>query len=64
MKCKLLPPQNLHIPVLPSRIEKQFMFSLCRSCSSEQNIDVCNHSIEERCIAGTFVTLEVYKAIE
>ena len=64
MKCKLLPPQNLHIPVLPSRIEKQLMFSLCRSCSSEQNIDVCNHSIEERCIAGTFVTLEVYKAIE
>ena len=64
IKCKLLPPQNLHIPVLPARIDKQLMFSLCRTCSSEQNVEECNHTIDERCIEGTFVSLEMYKAIE
>jgi hypothetical protein len=64
IKCTLLPPQNLHIPVLPARIDKQLMFSLCRTCSSEQNVEECNHTIDERCIEGTFVSLEMYKAIE
>ena len=37
IKCVLLPPKKLFIPVIPSRINKKLMFSLCKKCASESN---------------------------
>ena len=30
VKCKIIPPRGLHIPLLPSHINKKLMFALCR----------------------------------
>ena len=71
IKCKILPPYELYHPVLPWRYESKLLFPLCRTCA-QQNIkqallersDKCPHSAEERCLTGTWTTLELQKAIE
>ena len=37
VKCKVLPPRGLHIPLLPSHINKKLMFVLCRKCAETEN---------------------------
>jgi len=63
MKCALLPPKTLYLPVLPARICKKLMFSLCRKCTEDKSKEICTHNDNERIIEGTWVTLEIYKAI-
>ncbi|CAF1118845.1 unnamed protein product, partial [Brachionus calyciflorus] len=58
IKCRVLPPRELYFPVLPSRIKGKLVFLLCRSCA-EQQLNKFKHSIEEKSIEGTWVTLEV-----
>ncbi|CAF1070557.1 unnamed protein product, partial [Brachionus calyciflorus] len=62
IKCKVLPPRGLYFPVLPSRINGKLVFPLCRTCAQLQQTK-CNHSIEEKCLEGTWVTLEVQEAL-
>jgi hypothetical protein len=63
IKCKILPPKGLYLPVLPIRIDKKLKFTLCSICARTcQN--KCNHSEEERSLSGTWVIFEVIKAIE
>ena len=33
LKCKVLPPQNLIFPVLPTRVNKKLLFVLCNKCA-------------------------------
>jgi hypothetical protein len=54
--CKVLPPFNLYIPVLPYKTNNKLMFPLCRKCC-EENSNSCSHNDEERSIEGTWVTL-------
>ena len=63
IKCKIVPPWRLRIPVLPQRINNKLMFVLCHTCASNES-DNCNHSDEERSLTGTWTTDEVKKAIE
>ena len=63
VKCTILAPTYLHLPVLPVKLNGKLVFALCSQCALEQSID-CVHSIEERSIEGTWVTEEVNKAIE
>lgn len=63
IKCKIIPPRNLYIPVLPARINNKLVFTLCYQCALEK-LDKCSHTDNERAIEGTWVTLEVQKAIE
>ncbi|XP_046856165.1 uncharacterized protein LOC124449275 [Xenia sp. Carnegie-2017] len=63
IKCKVLAPRNLYIPILPSRIKDKLFFPLCKQCVV-QNSSVCTHSENERAFWGTFTTVEVLKAIE
>ena len=71
IKCKILPPYELYHPVLPWRYESKLLFPLCRTCA-QQNIkqallersDKCPHSVEERCLTGTWKTLELQNAVE
>lgn len=63
MKIKILPPRNLIIPALPTRINGKLIFTSCKSCSI-QKLKQCDHENEdERAIEGTYVSLEVYTAV-
>ena len=64
IKCKILPPRNLYFPVLPFRHEGKLLFPLCKSCAEKTNLLNCEHSVEERCITGTWTTIEVNEAIK
>lgn len=71
MKCKILPPRGVYLPLLPTRIqvgksgEHKLMFVLCRTCAeSQNNVSWCSHSDDERCLTGTWATPEVYRAME
>jgi hypothetical protein len=37
IKCKVLPPRELFIPVLPFRTTGKLMFPLCRVCTETKN---------------------------
>ena len=67
LKCRILPPQNLYIPVLPYRSKTgKLTFPLCRSCV-EEGVDTipCPHKNEsERALLGTWVTAELDKAVQ
>ena len=64
VKCKVLPPRGLHIPLLPSHINKKLMFVLCRKCAETENQSICNHSIGDRSLSGTWVSVELQKAVQ
>jgi len=62
IKCLILPPRRLHLPVLPAKINNKLIFTLCSKCA-ELKQKICNHSNNERALFGTWVTLEVQKAL-
>ena len=65
--CKVLPPQNLYLPVLPVKVQmgqaEKLVFPLCVKCA-EKKQQKCDHNLEERQFIGTWTTEEVKKAIE
>lgn len=64
IKCTVLPPRGLYHPVLPYRCNGKLLFPLCKTCAEAQ-IDVCEqHGDLERALTGSWVTLELYKALE
>lgn len=70
IKCKILAPYGLYLPVLPVKGEK-LTFPLCKKCVEEQmelptlqRSAVCRHTQEERCITGAWCTPELEKALE
>ncbi|XP_028393192.1 uncharacterized protein LOC114517603 [Dendronephthya gigantea] len=64
IKCSVLPPRGLFHPVLPYRTQGKLMFPLCKACADTCNQGNCNHSDAERSIQGTWVSVELQKAIE
>ena len=63
IKCKILPPKGLYIPVLPVKCNGKLMVSLCRSCTETYQQTDCHHQNEERAFIGTWVTDEVKEAV-
>jgi len=70
IKCQVLAPYGLYIPVLPVKGEK-LTFPLCMKCVEEnlalptlQRSAVCRHTREERIIEGTWCTPELEQALE
>ena len=75
IKCEVLPPSDLHLPVLPFKFQSKLFFPLCRRCVEERSSTVDNRSIqltsnkcihsqlEESCIWGTFTTPEIKDAL-
>ena len=72
VKCQVLPPEQLHIPVLPLKIKKKLFFPLCNACvkiianqsASPATIPVsCSHSPAQRAFWGTFCTPELKLAL-
>ena len=64
VKCKVLPPRRLHIPLLPFHINKKLMFVSCRKCAETENQSICNHSVGDLTLSGTWVSVELQKAVQ
>jgi len=64
IKATVLPPRNLYHPLLPMRYDGKLLFTLCRTCAEEKQQTTCQHNTEDRSITGTWVTIELYKALE
>lgn len=71
IKCKVLPPNQLYIPVLPCHINNKLVFPLCRICAITESDQSCKHSNGEREFIGTWGAPEIrlsiakgYKVIE
>ena len=67
MKCTVLPPENLYIPVLPAKFgeDKKLLFALCRTCAEERTPEIkCQHAPDQRALTGTWFIDEVKKAVE
>ena len=64
IKCKVIPPRGLYMPVLPVKCNGKLTFSLCRTCGETYRQSKCHHKDQERAFIGTWVTDEVKKAIE
>jgi len=62
--CTVIPPKNLLHPVLPYRSEGKLMFPLCKTCTDNKQTSLCKHSLQQRTLTGTWVTKELYKAVE
>ena len=64
IKCKILPPQDLYIPVLPQRFaNKKLVFPLCKSCAEQNQQVICDHTEDQRALLGSWCTPEVAEAI-
>ena len=61
LKCVVLPPTHLFLPVLPWRNGKgRFLFPLCRSCAESGETHACTHmSPEDRALIGTWTSPEL-----
>ena len=64
IRCTVLPPRWLYHPVLPVQCHDKLIFALCGTCTTEKRRAYCPHSDQFRTIRGTWVTLEVQKAVE
>ena len=63
VKCKVLAPRQMHIPVLPLKCNGKLMFSLCQACTVASQQSPCEHSDSDRAFVGTWVTDEVKEAV-
>ena len=61
LKCLVLPPTQLFLPVLPWRNGKgKLLFPLCRSCGESGQTHACTHtSPEDRVLIGTWTSARV-----
>lgn len=62
--CKVLPPHDLYLPILPMKIRDTLIFPLCYTCALNEQQELCQHTKDERCLTNTWTTLELLKAIE
>jgi hypothetical protein len=62
-KCTILPPRNLHLPVLPAKINNKLIFTLCNQCALTYQTGICVHTDKERVLTHTWPTPEIQKAL-
>jgi hypothetical protein len=58
VKCDILPPRHLYLPLLPTHCRGKLMFVLCRTCG-EKGQGKCSHTDAERELHGEWVTVEI-----
>ena len=70
-KVSILAPEKLYLPVLPVRQHGKLTFPLCSACVTEEmgklmheRSNCCGHTREQRMLHGSWVTLELQKAVE
>ena len=63
IKCEIVPPQKLFIPVLPYNCNKRLLFPLCRECAHNL-YKYCNHTNDDdRKLTNVWTSIEIQKAI-
>ncbi|XP_048588877.1 uncharacterized protein LOC125572419 [Nematostella vectensis] len=63
LKLKVLPPRDQYFPVLPTDINGQLMFALCKTCATAEHQGPCSHTDAERAMVGTWCHPEVQEAL-
>ena len=63
IKCKVLAPEKLWLPVLPIHCNKKMVFTLCQSCAENEDT-CCTHSVQQRALVGTWTSVELQKAVQ
>ena len=63
IRCTVLPPTDLYLPLLPSKINGKLIFTLCRKCAELQQTEVCGHSAKQRALTETWVSIELQKGV-
>lgn len=61
--CKILPPRDLVIPLLPIKCNGKLVFTLCAKCAEGKNGN-CSHQESERQLIHIWTTVEIDKALE
>lgn len=65
IKCTVLPPRDLFLPVLPVKAKGKLMFPLCRSCVESESNELCqHHDPRERQLTDTWCAPELHLAIK
>ena len=64
VKCTVLPPRQLYHPVLPYSTQGKLMFPLWRTCADTMQQESCHNTDADRAMHGTWVTLELEKALQ
>ncbi|XP_055389326.1 uncharacterized protein LOC129618545 [Condylostylus longicornis] len=65
IKCAVLPPQNLWLPILPIRANNKMLMVLCRSCAEMENVLYkCTHNDKERMLFGTWTDMELKLSVK
>ena len=64
VKCTVLPPKNLFLPVLPMKVNDKLSFILCQKCAESNNQVSCCHNDKERSLTSTWSTVELEEAIK
>ncbi|XP_052128309.1 uncharacterized protein LOC127750506, partial [Frankliniella occidentalis] len=64
VKCTVLPPRDLFLPVLWVKAHGKLLFPLCRTCVETQNMEVCRHDDPNlRQLTGSWCSPELQLAI-
>ena len=63
IKCKILPPRDLRIPLLPCHINDKLMLILCRACAETTNCGGYGHTHSEQCLTGTWISVGLQKVV-
>ncbi|KAK3907377.1 Ectoine dioxygenase [Frankliniella fusca] len=64
IKCTVLPPRELYIPVLPLKTQGRLMFPLCRTCAEQGCSEICRHTPEDRKFTDTWCVPELKLAVQ
>lgn len=68
MKCQLLAPDRLFLPVLPyRRADQRVCFALCAACVDSSTIEpsaICVHADDDRVLRGTWCSPEIQLALD
>ena len=64
IKCTVLPPRDLFLPVLPYKCNGKLMFPLCRTCCETESKELCKHNDPaDRQLTGEWCAPELQLAI-
>ena len=66
IKCTVLPPTNLYIPVLPMHAgpNRKLLFPLCKTCAEAFQVEPCRHTDVQRALTGTWFSEEIKLALK
>ncbi|XP_052129261.1 uncharacterized protein LOC127750809 [Frankliniella occidentalis] len=64
IKCTVLPPRDLYIPVLPYKCGGKLQFPLCRTCAETGSKEICHHeNPDDRKLTSTWCAPELLLAL-